>query len=223
MKKLIYFIAIATLLASCGPKKASNRAKRTAGRGIVDTNTINNTTNLQQNQNFQCSGSTSSIAQIIDISTQYSGQSGIYDFQTATRGFVAPSFDSFQYSNWQVYRIDMAVKIKFNSNGSIDQANTAVIVDIVDNLVGLNNVNGTQIQPYRISLTPQYTSISGQIDGQGNFTVQFADSLGKITLIGKKTAQGASGYIHYENAQAYNQVPQNAYLGGFQVGACAVQ
>ena len=117
----------------------------------------------------------------------------------------------------------MGVKLKFNSNGSVDQANTAVIFDITDNLVGLTDVNGKQILPYRITLTSQYSAISGQIDNQGNFNVQFTDNLGKITVYGKKAASESSGYIYYENAQAAAKVPQSAYLGGFQVGGCAVQ
>ncbi|WP_413574618.1 hypothetical protein ACLVWU_10350 [Bdellovibrio sp. HCB290] len=199
-------MALAMGLSACAKKGDS--AIRTAKRGGEITTSST------------CSTGASSIGRIYYPSNPTG-------FETAVKIFVSTNlpgsaFGNIDASGKLANGVFLTMNLRFDANGTIDKANSKVLVQIRDSLVGtIDQSTGKEIPPYEVQFTSAYNGVLNKQTRK--FTVTFEDQYGWIGFDGSYDNNNAMGTVYFKNYSSVDGSSlQQQVMGSFWVPACGL-
>jgi hypothetical protein len=218
MKKLILMALVSVLMVSCSPKKETARATNTientrSASGVVSTGSgvVANT----------CTQSQFPIGTIYDTGTQQISLYNSGSYEDRVKAFLSATVNPQEVgqisgAQWDPTGVRFQGTIKLDQNGSVQLAQSKMIIKVYDSLV---QSSGVEAIPVSIEVASE-----GRFDLQtGTGYVVFKDSYGEIRLDGRFDAQNFSGTVSYKNYVSFNNsTPAQGQLGQFLIARCAI-
>lgn len=169
--------------------------------------------------NTNCSTGVSAIGSVFG-----NGSNGM-SFEQAVQGLVSATLDprslgAVSGERGSTNGVQLRLFLKRTSNYSAS-SDSRIELRIVDSYTGTKDSSGKLIQAYPIVINGASQAIVDSTRQQFNIT--FADSYGKVQVIGWWNQQLMSGTISYENSRhATGGVPASGLLGSFELPTCGV-
>ncbi|WP_413581671.1 hypothetical protein [Bdellovibrio sp. HCB288] len=199
-------MALAMGLSACAKKGDS--AVRVAKRGGEITTSST------------CSTGASSIGRIYYPSNQSA-------FEAAVKSFVSTNlpgsaFGSIDASGSAANGVFLTMNLRFDSAGQIDKANSKVLVQIRDSLVGtIDSATQKEIPAYEVQFTSAYNGVLNK--STRKFTVTFEDQYGWIGFDGYYDNNNAYGTVYFKNYSSVDGSSlQQQTMGSFWVPTCGL-
>ncbi|WP_413287549.1 hypothetical protein [Bdellovibrio sp. HCB337] len=213
--KLMMIVVTASSLVACSKKASENNL---SGRGVNNGGIVGGSGNAPN-----CSTSQQSIGRVFESNASGSG----YTFEQRAKGLLSATVDpqffgtiNGSQNNTSQSGITLEGRLRYDTNGNVilDQTNMKLL--IYDSFVGQTDSSGKTIQPYPINF---FAATAGTMNlATKQFTVQFKDSDGDITITGTVNGATVTGSISYQNFKSYNgSTPAAGVLGAFSIPTCA--
>jgi hypothetical protein len=221
MKKVLLLSLIALSFVGCNPKQDST--KRTSGNARVSTIAGDTTGAFTQTN---CGNNLSNIGTIYDQGTQASLYS-TGNFEARVKGLLSATINPSEIGQISSGPSDQTGvrfqgQIKVESNGSVNLAQTKILIKVYDSYVLQSATDGTnQYQPIPIEFT---SASSGQFNtSTGSGYVVFRDQYGEIRFDGNLSGDYFTGQVSYVNTtNVTGGSASQGVLGQFYVARCGI-
>lgn len=221
MKKVLLVSFVTLLFVGCNPKQESS--KRTSGNGRISTITGGVTGVFTGSY---CGNNLSNIGTIYDQGTQVSLIT-TGSFEARVKGLLSATINPAEVGQISSGPSDQTGvrfqgQIKVESNGSVNLAQTKMLIKVYDSFVLQSASDGTnQYQPIPIEFT---SADEGQFNtSTGSGYVVFRDQYGQIRFDGNLSGDYFSGQVSYvNNVNVTGGSASQGVLGQFYVARCGI-
>lgn len=215
MKQVIIFTVLVLAFVGCSPKKAS---KRTASMRTAISGTVGSYTPVANS----CGQNQSNIGTIYDQGSSFNGS-----FESQVKGLLSATVDPAEVGQISGAPNDSTGvrfqgQFKINSNGSVDLAQTKIIIKVYDSYVVQSAMDGSnQYQAIPIEFAQ---AAAGQFNMQtGSGYVVFRDQYGEIRFDGTLSGDYLSGQVSFVNTtNVTGGAAASGVLGQFYVARCGI-
>lgn len=136
--------------------------------------------------------------------------------QQAVAGLISASMDPSELGTVNNGDVRITGYIDRDRTGSVNYANSWMVIEIIDSYARQGNVDPIQIE---------IVGLSNAVSNGNNVELSFSDAYGMITIRGQTDQNSFYGQqISYRNTESFNREaqPASGILGEFQVSLCGL-
>lgn len=207
LTKLILILVAVSGLAACAQKTNSSILSG-RGRGAAAV----------PNNSQSCSSSQQSVGRVYDNGTAGG------TFEQRTKGLLSailnPNlFGTISGSTSGQTGVTIEGHLRYDSSGNVILEQTSMKLMIYDSYVGQLDQAGQTIDAYPINFSKASSGTMNLATKQ--FTIQFKDQYGEITVTGVVGGSTVTGSISYQNYTSYSGgAAASGVLGAFSIATC---
>lgn len=208
-QKIVLALLVVFSLSACNQKKSGGSGRLNPGQaGPLNT--------------AQCSSADQAIGRVFESSVAGSN----VPFEQRVKGLLAatvnPQYFGTISGNGQSAQngVTLEGRLQYNpQSGAVVLEQTNLRLTIYDSFVGQADEGGSPIQPYVINFE---TATSGTVNVATNqFTLQFGDQYGSVSVTGQMAGTTVTGTISYQNTTNFDgSAGYGGTLGDFSISTC---
>lgn len=218
---LFLFFGMFLILASCAKKSSSNQNRAGVAGARGDTAAADAAVALGVTK---CADGSFSDGRIFsDTMTGDTFRLAWADFFSA---IMAPELlgDLNGASSSTATGVTVSIKIKL-ANNQVVAAESKLAIAVKDSFVGQKSPEtGELINVLKADFTSAQSGSWNVTNGTGNFTLNFADEYGTVTLTGTVKGQTATGTVSFKNLKHHDgqSAAKSGNLGNFSINSCGL-